>query len=183
MGRTQSRYWYHLWRKWLGLRGMREIMPKYQISFCCGATWHSSLILMSHHATLAHFKTHLKYLSRWERTWCPCALGGRHSQHLPVVWSSVVLAPQCNFQNVLGFVLWHRRSSAAIDSLKCRQVVGYIFQLSVSFVSLASAIEKDSKYLKEERSERWEGRLRFLQHVPEITGERKHSCLTWKTVK
>lgn len=81
---------------------------------------------------------------------CPCALGGRHSQHLSVVWSSVVLAPQCNFQNILGFVLWHGRSSAAADSLKCRQVVGYIFQLSVSLVSLAFAMEKVSKPQKED---------------------------------
>lgn len=116
--------------------------------------WHSSLILMSHHATLAHFKTHLKQLSRWEQTLCSCALGGRHSQHLPVVWSSVVLAPQCNFQNILGFVLWHHRSSAAVDSLKCRQVVVYIFQLSVSLVSLVSAMEKVSKRQKDLRDGR-----------------------------
>lgn len=123
--------------------------------------WHSSLILMSHHATLARFNTHLKQLSRWEGTLCSCALGGRHSQHLPVVWSSVVLAPQCNFQNVLGCVLGYHRSSAAVDSLKCRQVVVYNFQLSVSLVSLVSAMEKVSKHQKEERSERWEGGFAF----------------------
>lgn len=176
MGSTQGRYWYHLWGKWLALRGVREIVPVSQRSFCCGAT---CLILMSHHATLARFKTHLKQLSKWEGTLCSCALGGRHSWHLLVVWSSVVLAPQCNFQNILGFVLWHHRSSAAVDSLKC-----CLHFPAQCFISLPGTCNGESLGTSE-RTKIWEmgGRLCFLQHVPETTEQQKHFCGTWKTVK
>lgn len=120
------------------------------ISCCCGATWQSSLILFLC-AVLACFETHLKYLSRCVRDFVPG----------PFTHGLVALVVRCNFQlrwgRVLGFVLWHPRSAAAADCLKCRQgVCLYLFfQLSVSLVSLASAIDPGESHETSERRKIW----------------------------
>lgn len=119
---------------------------------------------------------------------CWSALGGSHSH--PFTRHLAVLALRQNFQlgcrRVRGFALWHHGSSAAADSLKCRQgaCLHLFFRLGGSLVSLASAIDPGgSLETSERRSERWEGRLRFPWHVPEITEQQEHSRCTWKTVK
>lgn len=112
--------------------------------------------------------------------------GDRYSYPLSMAWSLAVPPPPCNFQlecrRVLGFVLLHFRSSAA-DSLKCRwgDRLHLFFQLGVSSVLLASAVNFLGEVLTSERSV-WKvgGRSHFPWCVTEMT---EHSYWTWKIVK